>query len=350
MEKTNKKPIAIVLTDTHLREDNYDVNASIYKQAEALADRLGVRTIIHGADVFDARKAQPLDNLKAFDNIVNQFTKQWFFITGNHDKTDYYSENSYLDQYRYHPNIQLTRDFNVKNFGNGVYIGMLPYFGEKNPDKYLSYLEKIKKMMNAEKPSVKILITHIAVNGVKNNDGSLVENSITPSLFKEFDTVLVGHYHNRSKIGKNIHYIGSAFQHNYGEDVNKGFTIIYSDASIEYVDAEFPKYYVFKKRIEDVDSKVFNELKELKEDGNNIRLELMGPENQIRAFSKENLKGIDVKLKEDEIEDAIDYASNTKFETYSISDIKQEHEVFCVANKIAEEKVQKQNEYLEAIK
>lgn len=44
-------------------------------------------------------------------------------------------------------------------------------------------------------------------------------------LFKDFDLVLLGHYHEYYKIADNIAYCGSIVQHNFGESDNHGFLI-----------------------------------------------------------------------------------------------------------------------------
>ena len=65
----------------------------------------------------------------------------------------------------------------------------------------------------------------MSFDGVANNDGSKVESIIKPSMFSDYKSVLIGHYHNASKIAKNVFYTGSAYQNNYGENItDKGFT------------------------------------------------------------------------------------------------------------------------------
>ena len=56
-----------------------------------------------------------------------------------------------------------------------------------------------------------------------NNDGSSVESSIRPSLFKDWGLVLSGHYHDYQELSDNVVHLGSLTQNNFGEDENKGF-------------------------------------------------------------------------------------------------------------------------------
>jgi len=77
---------------------------------------------------------------------------------------------------------------------------------------------------------------------VRNNDGSIVEGDVEESYFDSFDLVASGHYHDWSEIGENIVYFRSAYQANFGEDDNKGFTVVYDDCSLEYIQSKFPIY------------------------------------------------------------------------------------------------------------
>jgi DNA repair exonuclease SbcCD nuclease subunit len=66
---------------------------------------------------------------------------------------------------------------------------------------------------------INIMVTHIGFDGVVNNDGSEVESVLKPNKFSRFTRVLVGHYHNASKLGENVYYTGSVYQNNFGEDI-----------------------------------------------------------------------------------------------------------------------------------
>lgn len=234
------KPIAVFLTDTHKQKDNLDLVHSIFIQALDLAEEIGVKYVFHGGDFFNDRIGQNLQNLLAFIRILNEFKKRGITlvaIPGNHDKTDQESEKSYLSIYRSKALKLFSKEgeFEVE----GVKFHMLPFFSKSMADR----LEALKS--NNKRRDV--LIVHGAFNGVRNNDGSKVKDSLKKKSVAEYKLVLVGHYHDSSRLGKNIFYTGSAYQANFGENSeDKGFTVINSDCSTEFYPAKFKRYIKVK--------------------------------------------------------------------------------------------------------
>src|SRR4051812_31517031 len=94
------KPIAIVITDTHLHKDNIDLVTSIFDQAIKYCKENGIDLILHAGDVFTSRTGQPLSVLVAWQRIVDKIRDndlRCLAIAGNHDKTDQEDESSFLD-------------------------------------------------------------------------------------------------------------------------------------------------------------------------------------------------------------------------------------------------------------
>ena len=226
------KTISVLLTDTHLKKDNLDLVEDIFRQACEVCIEQKCKTITHAGDWFTNRIGQNLQTLlraKKIFEMIESYGLEIIGIPGNHDKTDQNSESSYLDVFENYKSFRLikTEGFVVLK---GVLLGFIPYFS--NP-YYSDRLSKLNKMVDKEDVNYKILITHVSVNGVKNNDGSLVEEGVSPKRFKLWDEVIVGHYHDASKVGSNINYVGSAYQSNYGEDISgKGFTLIKDDGTL----------------------------------------------------------------------------------------------------------------------
>lgn len=326
---------AVVLTDTHLNYQNIDTNVSIYKQAIGLAKKHNLNKVLHAGDIFDARKGQTDLMLKAFEDILDIFKAHnvtLVAIPGNHDKSDYKSDVSYLDPFKYHPAFDLIR---TGGFGEkGVF--MMPYFLEDGT--YESHLKLQTEQWRKDIAGKNVvLITHIAVNGVKNNDGSQIENNVKPGLFSLFKSVLIGHYHNQSKIGQNIFYIGSAFQHNFGEDNTKGFTLIMEDGSTQFVKADFKEY---KKVVIDIEKTSPKEIELLAEQYANsedsIRFVFKGKHEKLQAIDKAKFTklGIDVKRDSDEIEVGVEEAENDEFVSFDQTSISKEFDEFCEQNNL----------------
>lgn len=329
------KPIAIILTDTHLSPSTEEINISIYKQVIKLANEFGLN-VFHGGDIFESRKAQPLSVLTTFESVLDMFLEsgvKMFAIPGNHDKSDYRSKKSYLDPFKHHPAFHLVDAFDTIVLNENYDMVMIPFFNES--DTYSDYLDKAIKTIDDGKKS--FLLTHIAVNGVKNNDGTKVENNITNEKFNVFEKVLIGHYHNQSVIGKKIVYIGSAYQANYGEDLKKGFCIVYENGEIDYIRSEFPAFKEITIELDNVTpNQAENLIQEYSDSEDNIRFVFKGTYEQVNAVDKNKFKkeGIDVKLKSSEIDLGVIEATNDEFISFDKKGIEDEFDTFCELNKI----------------
>lgn len=100
-----------------------------------------------------------------------------------------------------------------------------------------SFTERLQEIIDNElsisHTRQNILYIHEGINGALSQPS---DKELPAKIFEPFDKILVGHYHNRTKIkNTNIEYIGSSRQHNFGEDEEKGYTILYSDGSHKFV-------------------------------------------------------------------------------------------------------------------
>lgn len=336
-----RRPIAVVLTDTHKNKNNLDLVYSIFEQAVELAVDLGVKDIIHGGDFFTNRIGQNLQTLiymKKILDLVKYNRLRLHAIPGNHDKTDQDSEESYLDIFSNHPAMILHRNYACEDIG-GLNVSFLGYFEDSYSER-LSSLKKESKLKSKSKK--KVLITHIAFNGVRNNDGTEVENGFTSKSVRWWDKVLVGHYHDSSKIGDNIFYIGSAYQSNFGENSeDKGFTILYNDASLDFEPSIFPKYIKVEIDADDEDS-IENELEIHKDSKHNVRFVFKGKITDLESvknkISKFTDNGIDCKFESEEINDEILNVKDN-FRQLDNKEIRRQFLKYCKIQGIPKEKV-----------
>lgn len=333
------KPIGVIITDTHLHKDNIDQVKDIFKQTIKICNDRGINTIFHAGDIFTSRTGQPLAVLIAWREILDlmgNFNIRMHAIAGNHDKTDLESTHSFLDPFRTHPRFEISYEEDVISI-DPIGIYMLPYFKENG--SYLERLGRLGDMVGVEGIKNNILITHIAVNGVSNNDGSIVDRGLGQELFGRYDSVFIGHYHNQQKIGNNIYYIGSSYPQNYGEDNDKGITILYEDGSHEFVKLSFPEFHKYEINVEKLDGKAIKQLAQEKNNSNdNIRIILTGDSSKVKAFDRSTLLdiGIDCKLKSDETVRQIESAVNDEFITFDNSGILVAFKEFCKENKLKE--------------
>lgn len=297
------KIAALVLTDTHLKEDNIAVNKKIFNQTIEYAKKLEIKEVYHLGDIFESRKAQPQHILNAFHEILNEFEKndiKLISIVGNHDKTDYKSIKSFLTPFKFHKSFILIEEYYNQFLTDDIRVHYLPFFDNEIYREYLLDINQHYERLDEVKD---ILFTHIGVAGAVMNNGIAIEG-LQQNLFDIFEKVYVGHYHDKQSFNQ-FEYIGSSIQHNYGERLDKGLTVIYEDLSYETVELDFPKYIQFEMDAKDITKKEIDELRIEKESSkDNIRIVLTGDEADINAFNKQQLLdiGISVAKKQDKVE------------------------------------------------
>lgn len=322
----------VVFTDLHISIYNVEAVLNIVNQIVDYCKKNRIFTIIFAGDMFEARKAQPLLSLKVFENILEIFKKddiRFICIPGNHDKNDYISCDSYLDQYKYTPNFNLSNDLYEFDLYEGARFHFMPFFKEE------VYIEKFKP--DLLKGGNNYLFTHIGIDGVLNNSGDVVKNPIDKKIFKGFDKVFSGHYHNRSKVGDNIFYIGSVMPTNFGEDNDKGFMVLNEDGSHEFINLSFPKYEKIVVDISKFDKKQEQELlQKYSNSGDNIRFEFIGDPSKISSLDKVKFEivGIDVVTKNNEVEETVNVAEFDEFIEFDENTLLNEFDEFCKVNEI----------------
>lgn len=330
-----QQPIAVVLTDTHLSEDNLSVNVSLFKQTIEFCVDNGIKTIIHNGDVFHSRKAQPQLLLTAFENILDDIQYAGLYmivVTGNHDKTDYDSHKSFLSPFKHHPAIQLIETYELMKFRQ-TSIAFLSYFNDKTYSQYLKQLLDEIEAKSEYKDVEIILFTHIGVAGARMNNGTAIESDVTPKQFKRFNTVKIGHYHDGQSFA-NIHYFGASLQHNFGERPNKGLQVLYNDHSMELVQLESPQYIKYEIDVNQLTQQDLDDLREEKENSDNfLRIVLVGQEQEVKAYNVQALKmiGVDVQMKVPDIE--ITELQST-IEPFTSQSLKDQFDLFCIEREL----------------
>lgn len=332
-KNSSKKPISIILTDTHLTQKSIEGNISIFRQVIDQAIELKLDVIYHLGDIFTNREGQQLNILVAFSKIIEMFEEaevKLICIPGNHDKVFLNSNASYLDIFKRKNVFEVIDSPEIRDFGD-LDVAFVPYY--KEIDLYPEKLKSVISLLNKNRRN--ILFTHIAVSGVMNNDGTIVNNNLDEDLFFNFYKVFSGHYHNRSQVGSKIFYIGSAFPQNFGEDAEKGFTILYSDGTHEYFKPQFKEFI----KIEVPIAQIEHFLKEkaytdLVEEGNEVRFVVSGESTEVKSLDRTRITslGISVQSKEDEIEKNIEEVETVKLVSFNKSSVIPLYSEFCKEN------------------
>lgn len=327
----------IVFSDLHITLQNEKEVLNIIQQIIDICKDKKVYTVSIIGDIFESRKSQPLLCLKTFEKILTMFNRQdirIIAIQGNHDKVDYISEDGYLDQFQHWPGFALIRDYENVDLIEGTRYHFIPYFDEETT--YLNYLDQVHLLKDGKN----YLFTHIGINGVLNNDGENIYNPVKKELFKDFDKVFTGHFHNRSKVGKNIFYIGSIMPKNFGEDNEKGCMVLNNDGTHEYINLSFKKYEKLVVNIDNFDKKQEQELlQKYSNHPDNIRFEFTGDPSKIKSLDKMKFEtvGIDVTTKNKEVTETVNVAEHDEFVTYDNKMIlEQEFPEFCEKNELTD--------------
>lgn len=322
--------IALICTDFHLQVNNLSSVYEILDEALSVAESKGIRQHIWLGDIFDSRVSQRQEVLNVLTSIIELYDERGHHITcigGNHDKVDYNSEASFLDEYKYHPSFDLITQADFREI-QSIPCYFVPFFNEAK------WLEEFNKFESIKKGS--LLFSHIAVQGSINNDGTKVESSIKPGLFKSFKRVYLGHYHNSQEVGTNVFHLGSLQQNNFGEDPDKGFWLLKENGDVELIHSTCGQQY--KKLIIDLDEidhkKATSMIKKFKEGNPNCRLrvELTGESASVKAFDNTSFPGIDIKRKYKEVEEELPEEEVSEVEKASFDDIAKKFKKFCEEN------------------
>ncbi len=329
-----KKPLFVAVTDIHLDQTNFLQRQGLFDQVIGLMSDLGTTNLIMLGDIFESRKAIPENVLNAFGEIITKLDSKGivtYCIPGNHDKLVYTKKESYLTPFGYYPNFHLFEEFwglcVDSPLGHVTSIVFAPFFEEQ------LWVEKFEEFFkNREIDHNEILISHIAVTGSQNNNGELVENGISKKMFDRFGKVFLGHYHNTQEVSDNIVHLPSICQKNFGEDSNKGVSVVYDDLSYEIFNLDFRKFV----NVEiDLSISTKTQIDKIVGDaistGAYVKAKFSGTEAEIKSIDKDSLTrlGVKVQTKIKEIEDSVEYSKSEEIKEYDKVSLIEAFKDFC---------------------
>lgn len=239
---------AILFSDIHLglskdsasfHKTTIDVAEWIKEEAEAR----GIDTLICGGDVFHNRKAVTLSTLEAaykFFKILEDFKIK--IITGNHDC--FYLDKSDINSIcllKSWENIEIYDEPHYENMG-GKRVGFIPWGTE------------VKDMKKCD-----VMFGHYEITGFQMGPAMFCKHGMNATeLLKKSPMVFSGHFHkpqvNDYKKGK-IVYMGSPFQHNWGEANQDKYIYEFDFGSedLEFIQNERSPEHITIKKDDDID-------------------------------------------------------------------------------------------------
>lgn len=283
-------PFALLINDIHASKDDIPGFMTNWKEALSICRERCIHRIIIGGDLWQSRSAQTLSTILAVKQALVEAIQDGISVViaeGNHDKVDQDALDGYSHVFSGYANIDIVDDFAIYEMtedDSSVDLYVMSYFPE-NGSFTARYEEMVKELVNDRKS---ILYIH---QGIRGGLSMPSEDELPANMFKQFDRVLVGHYHDRKVVaGTNIEYIGASRQHNFGEDEEKGYTVLYPDGSYEFVKNKANvRYKVIEVGVEDMDDEFFQRLQSLQAEGYKVKTRVKCQSQQASSVNKQKL-------------------------------------------------------------
>ncbi len=327
----------MLINDIHVNKDNIAEFKKNWDEALSVCERENIGDIVIGGDFFTTRASQTLATLLAVKNALTEATRQGIYITigeGNHDKTDQESIEGYNHLWVGLKGIDVVDSHKVLLWeGCDFCMLLMSYFPENG--SFLSRLERAVNETLQEYPQFSqkdiILYIHEGVHGALGDFE--IEGELPQEPLLGFKAVLCGHYHNRVKIkNTNIEYIGSSRQGNFGENEEKGYTLLYSDGSYGFVKNEVNSRY----QTIELDAKNVDKFSLEKDDRYKYKVKVKCTEKQAKLFDKQKLMDLGFHKVEVVTESANlqEVSVSDIQEKYDKQGIKKEYQNYCNENSI----------------
>lgn len=326
-------PCLLLLNDIHISKDNIPAFKANWQEAIDICRKMDVKEIAIGGDLFFSRAAQTLDVLLAVHDALLTAAEHGIHVTiaeGNHDKVNQENERGYCHVFDQHSNVLVCDEYVSLPLGDDCrfVLHMMGYFPEDG--SFCTRLDRLKEEALDPK-RLNFLYIHEGINGALAQPN---DKELPAKIFEEFDKVFVGHYHNRTIIDKTrIEYIGSSRQHNFGEDEEKGYTIIYTDGSHEFIKNKVnTRYRVIDVSAERAGLHLMDELREIDADGRyKVKVRVHAPQAAMKSVDKAALLdagATKVELIADD-EELLEVAASSLFEKFDSHRIRETYEEFC---------------------
>lgn len=284
-------PVALLLNDIHVSKDNVPEFHKNWDEALDICKTNEIEYLIVGGDMWMSRSAQTLNTLLAVREAILKATKQYglyiIIANGNHDLVDQESILGYNHIFSDYESVEVIGDYTEIDLTDGVSLWIMSYFPENG--SFIKRLQDLQENCCINRAKKNILYIH---EGIRGGLATPSDDELPANLFSAFDATLVGHYHNRKQIpGTNIEYIGASRQHNFGEDEEKGYTILYSNGSTEFVKNEVNmRYKVIEVDIADMDEEFLAMLSEIKSDSRyKVKVRVKCDSAQSTSVNKQKL-------------------------------------------------------------
>lgn len=330
-------PCALLINDIHISKDNLPEFIANWNEALFVCQKQDIKLMAVGGDLFQSRAAQSLDVLlTVHDALINAERQaiQVILANGNHDKVNQESNRGYCHIFDQHDNVMLVDEsMSICKSDWDFVLHIIPYFPENG-----SFKDKLDTVIKNELVSrlKNYLYIHQGINGALLHSS---DNELPALIFSDFDKVFVGHYHNRCTIkGTDIEYIGSSRQHNFGEDEEKGYTVLYNDGSYKFIRNQVnTRYQTIDTDTDNLNIHLIDQLEDIKADGRyKVKVRVHARADKSVDIDKNLLlrsgaSKVEVITEEAEI---TENQSSSLFEKFDFNNIQVNYQEFCKQKKI----------------
>lgn len=293
-------PVAVIISDIHYSVPTLALADAALRQAINKANELHVPLIIAG-DLHDTKANMRGECVNALLKTFSTSKTMMHLIIGNHDKINEKSLDHSLNFLKSNKvNLIEKPQYIYTTISSARAVKLFPYYSD--PNELRAEISVL--------PKDTILIMHQGVSGSNSGEYIQDKSAITKEDVKGF-RVISGHYHTRQTIdlpqGGSWDYIGNPYTLNFGEanDPEKGFRILMSDGSLEFVPTNLRKHVVLECNLEDSNNDGnFNILSLSSADhikyDDLVRVKITGPSSHLNSplCSKNSLSRI-LKIKQD---------------------------------------------------
>lgn len=332
MKKRDIHACMLLINDIHLSKDNIPEFHKNWNEALCICKKHEIGILVVGGDLWQSRSGQTLNTLMAAREAILKATAEGIYViieNGNHDKVDQESILSYNHIFSPYPDVDVVDDYAGYDVSDDVILWLISYFPENG-----SFTDKLNEVIaKLPKDKTNILYCHEGINGALSTSS---DKELSPNIFDAFDKVLVGHYHNRASLsGGKIKYIGSSRQHNFGEDSEKGYTILYTDGSTEFVKNTVNIQYMTIEVSADNIEEAKAQLQNINGDLTKVRLKIACTNEQAATIDKQVLIELGATKVEISTENAMSCAKTQDFDAkYDKDGLKQEYTRYCIQKEV----------------
>ena len=284
-----KTPFALLMNDLHIDNDCCTDFRLNWNEALTICKERNIDEIIIGGDLWTSRASQALQTMLTVRECLAQAEKMGISVTiasGNHCKVDQCSTDSYNTIFCDMKGVEVVQHWAAYYLGDLLFV-VFSHFPESGEfQKVFSEFEDSCLKADKIKKQNVILYLHEGIHGALGDMD--LPDELPQDMFDGYFKVLVGHYHNRVRIkGTSIEYIGSSRQLSFGEDEDKGYTVLYEDGTTEFiknkVNIRYETITLTYKQLQDGDY-------QLRDDSRyRYRLKLICTGEQMRTIDKKAL-------------------------------------------------------------